>query len=99
MIIVGNLDRLVDACPNIEELHLLFGFFFCNDQTGKAKTPDFFSAIRFDKLKWLTVNRLYLQDGFSFLTVRVVRYPRVNKLEELFLANEYIFKNIYYLFL
>ncbi len=65
----GNIDRLVDACPNIEELHVSFGN-FCWDETGMAETRDFFSTIRFEKLKWLTVGRLCLRDGSRFPLVR-----------------------------
>ena len=60
----------MEACPNIEELHVSFGN-FCSDETGMAETRKFFSTIRFEKLKWLTVDRLFLRDGSRFPLVKV----------------------------
>ena len=50
-LIAGVMDRLVEACPNIEQLHIGF-----DQSLSRTSTIAIFSNItKFPNLKWLTI--------------------------------------------
>ena len=55
------MDHLVEACKNIEQLHITFDY--CSSSTDMF---DFSTYIRFNQLIWLTLDVEDLSDG-SFL--------------------------------
>jgi len=60
------MDRLVAACPNIEQLHIDF-----DQSLSRTSTIAIFSIIKFPNLKWLTINswKGNLFDGSYLLSV------------------------------